>query len=68
MPISPTAWCKSWVTRLKESPLNYGVLTELNTQPRTTYLPRLRYPNPEMPNQADPMTPGRRPPGSDARA
>ena len=59
---------KSWVTRLKETPLNYGVLTELNTQPRTTYLPRLRNPNPEMPNQADPMTPGRRPPGSDARA
>jgi molybdopterin-containing oxidoreductase family iron-sulfur binding subunit len=29
------------VTRLKKSPLNYGVLAEVNTRPRTTHLPRI---------------------------
>ncbi len=38
----------SRVARLKASPLNYGMLTELNTQPRTTYLARLHNPNPEI--------------------
>jgi Fe-S-cluster-containing dehydrogenase component len=52
---------KLWVTRLKETPLNYGVLTELNTQPRTTYLPRLVNPNPAAPRQpvTDPVGGGR---------
>jgi molybdopterin-containing oxidoreductase family iron-sulfur binding subunit len=36
------------VTKLKSSPLDYGVLTELTTQPRTTYMPRFRNPNPEL--------------------
>ncbi len=36
------------VTELKQQPQSYGVLTELNTQPRTTYLPRLRNPNPAL--------------------
>jgi molybdopterin-containing oxidoreductase family iron-sulfur binding subunit len=39
---------KSTVTRWKESPLHYGLLTELNTKPRTTYLAALRNPNPEL--------------------
>jgi molybdopterin-containing oxidoreductase family iron-sulfur binding subunit len=39
---------KSVVKRWKESPLNYGLLAELNTLPRTTYLAALRNPNPEM--------------------
>jgi molybdopterin-containing oxidoreductase family iron-sulfur binding subunit len=38
----------SRAARLKKSPLNYGILTELNTRPRTTYLARVRNPNPEL--------------------
>ncbi len=36
------------VTQLKTEPHNYGVLTELNTNPRTTYLARLANPNPAL--------------------
>ncbi|RUL89578.1 TAT-variant-translocated molybdopterin oxidoreductase [Tautonia sociabilis] len=37
------------VTRLKQSPRNYGMLAEeLNTRPRTTYLARVTNPNPEI--------------------
>jgi len=39
---------QSLVTRLKASPLNYGILTDLNTVPRTTYLARVKNPNPEL--------------------
>jgi molybdopterin-containing oxidoreductase family iron-sulfur binding subunit len=38
----------SQVSRLKASPLNYGILTDLNTAPRTTYLARVKNPNPEI--------------------
>jgi molybdopterin-containing oxidoreductase family iron-sulfur binding subunit len=38
----------SRVSQLKAEPLSYGLLTELNTRPRTTYLARLRNPNPEI--------------------
>jgi MoCo/4Fe-4S cofactor protein with predicted Tat translocation signal len=37
------------VSALKQSPLNYGVLAELNTQPRTTYLARVANPHPDLP-------------------
>ncbi|MCB0088909.1 MAG: 4Fe-4S dicluster domain-containing protein, partial [Caldilineaceae bacterium] len=39
---------QSQVAQRKASALNYGLLTELNTQPRTTYLAKLRNPNPAL--------------------
>ena len=37
------------VAALRQQPQDYGLLTELNTEPRTRYLPRFRNPNPEIP-------------------
>jgi MoCo/4Fe-4S cofactor protein with predicted Tat translocation signal len=39
---------ESVVAKAKSDSLNYGLLTELNTKPRTTYLAKLKNPNPEI--------------------
>lgn len=39
---------ESRVTHLKADPRNYGLLTELNTVPRTTYLARVTNPHPDL--------------------
>jgi molybdopterin-containing oxidoreductase family iron-sulfur binding subunit len=42
---------KSTVARWKDAPLNYTLLEELNTSPRTTYLAGLTNPHPDLPPQ-----------------
>lgn len=41
----------SKITRLKKHNLDYSMLGLLNTRPRTTYMAKLKNPNPEMPGQ-----------------
>jgi molybdopterin-containing oxidoreductase family iron-sulfur binding subunit len=41
----------SQVAKIKQQEANYGLLAELDTQPRTSYLPRVRNPNPEIENR-----------------
>jgi MoCo/4Fe-4S cofactor protein with predicted Tat translocation signal len=41
---------QSRLARWKRSPLNYWMLGELNTRPRTSYFARLRNPNPQLRN------------------
>jgi Fe-S-cluster-containing dehydrogenase component len=38
----------SRVAKLKAQSRNYSLLDDLNTRPRTTYLARVRNPNPEI--------------------
>ena len=42
----------SEVSKRKAEPRSYGLLTELQTRPRTTYLAAVKNPNPEMPGAA----------------
>jgi MoCo/4Fe-4S cofactor protein with predicted Tat translocation signal len=44
---------ESRVSKVKSSMRNYGLLTELQTRPRTTYLAAIRNPNPEMPHHGE---------------
>ena len=46
----------STVSRLKLLPQNYSVLGDLLTKPRTTYLARIRNPNPAMPDYDQPFS------------
>jgi len=43
----------SRVSLWKKDPRNYGLLSELGTRPRTTYLAALSNPNPELEESAD---------------
>ncbi len=43
---------ESQVSKLKSAPLNYGILTELNTFPRLTYLAKVMNPNPKLTENA----------------
>jgi molybdopterin-containing oxidoreductase family iron-sulfur binding subunit len=38
----------SRVSKLKKHPLDYSMLGQLNTRPRTTYLAEIENPNPEL--------------------
>ena len=44
---------KSKVSKLKAELHNYGMLTELNTYPRTTYLAKIVNPNPALPRKRE---------------
>jgi MoCo/4Fe-4S cofactor protein with predicted Tat translocation signal len=50
----------SRVAKAKADPRNYALLDELNTKPRTTYLAKVRNPNPELEALAGPAA-GERP-------
>jgi molybdopterin-containing oxidoreductase family iron-sulfur binding subunit len=45
---------ESRVAKLRSSERSYGLLTELQTRPRTTYLAAVRNPNPQIPGAAAP--------------
>ena len=42
----------SAVRKMKDTPLNYGLLEELGTRPRTTYMAKVKNPNPMIKEEA----------------
>lgn len=54
------------VAQLRANVRNYGVLTDLNTRPRTTYLGRVRNPNTELTPSAPAPAPASAPAAADA--
>jgi Fe-S-cluster-containing dehydrogenase component len=44
------------VTALKANPRNYGLIDDIGTRPRTTYLAQLRNPSPALPTHASHAT------------
>ncbi len=50
--VTPDGKPRSKVARLKQDPRDYGLLSELNTRPRLTYLAAVRNPNPALEPEA----------------
>lgn len=48
----------SQVSTIKASPLDYSLIEELGTRPRTTYLGRIRNPNPSLVKRVEPQSVG----------
>lgn len=48
---------ESQVSRYKANPLEYPMLGQENTRPRTTYLAKLRNPNPDISSEPEPRNP-----------
>ena len=46
--LTPLLDADSEVSRAKASPLNYDLLEEYNTRPRTSYLAQVRNPHPDL--------------------